>query len=176
VTLEAAARVCPHCGELPGPGVFCAACGRNLSAVQQLPTREEWEATADAPVAEPVDPAAATQDFLARMAAAGNPGAKKLPFVKRKAFERAGKAHCWVVRPVDREDFGERAGHYVAGLVLTVEGDFHVLESQLTGHGQRGFPHYWHTVRQEPAPPPPGEELVAALDVLLAKHKVSEGA
>ena len=36
-------RVCPHCGEPPGEGVFCAACGRNLAAVDRLPTRGEWE-------------------------------------------------------------------------------------------------------------------------------------
>ena len=41
-------RVCPYCGEPPGPGVFCAACGRNLAAVERLPTRAEWEAGASA--------------------------------------------------------------------------------------------------------------------------------
>ena len=47
-------RVCPHCGEPPGDGVFCAACGRNLSAVDRLPTRGEWEiaGTADDAAAE----------------------------------------------------------------------------------------------------------------------------
>jgi len=37
-------RVCPFCGEPPGRGVFCEACGRNLAAVERLPTRAEWEA------------------------------------------------------------------------------------------------------------------------------------
>ena len=42
--MSADTRVCPFCGEPPGTGVFCAACGRNLATVEQLPTRAEWEA------------------------------------------------------------------------------------------------------------------------------------
>jgi len=42
-SMEVDARVCPYCGEPPGSGVFCAACGRNLGAVERLPTRAEWE-------------------------------------------------------------------------------------------------------------------------------------
>src|SRR6478672_10198778 len=49
-------RVCPYCGEPPGPGVFCAACGRNLAAVEQLPTRAEWEAGATAALAPAAGP------------------------------------------------------------------------------------------------------------------------
>jgi hypothetical protein len=40
--MEPAERVCPFCGEPPGVGVFCAACGRNLGAVDRLPRRSEW--------------------------------------------------------------------------------------------------------------------------------------
>ena len=36
-----------------GAGVFCDACGRNLSQVEQLPTRAEWERTASAGASEP---------------------------------------------------------------------------------------------------------------------------
>ena len=43
MTVEPEARVCPHCGEPPGEGVFCAACGCNLAAIDRLPTRAEWE-------------------------------------------------------------------------------------------------------------------------------------
>ena len=72
-------RVCPFCGEPPGAGVFCAACGRNLAHVERLPTRAwEWEGAGD--------PAAATAEFLAAMVAAGNPGAERL--------ERAAAAAC----------------------------------------------------------------------------------
>jgi len=74
--VNADARVCPFCGEPPGVGVFCEACGRNLSAVEQLPTRGEWEAGApvapDESLAERCAEAVAA--FLAAMHAAGDPG------------------------------------------------------------------------------------------------------
>lgn len=35
-------RVCPECGEVSGPGIFCISCGTNLSSVAGLPTRAEW--------------------------------------------------------------------------------------------------------------------------------------
>lgn len=38
-----AVRVCPDCGEVAGSHAFCASCGRNLSGVSRLPTRDEWE-------------------------------------------------------------------------------------------------------------------------------------
>ncbi|MGH2968465.1 MAG: hypothetical protein ACRDK0_05305, partial [Solirubrobacteraceae bacterium] len=41
--MDQSARICPFCGALPGDGLFCAACGRNLSAVERLPTRAEWQ-------------------------------------------------------------------------------------------------------------------------------------
>src|ERR687896_66258 len=34
-------RVCPFCGERPGDGMFCAACGRNLANVERMPTAGE---------------------------------------------------------------------------------------------------------------------------------------
>jgi signal peptidase I len=37
-------RVCPSCGDPAGHGTFCEACGANLSLVDRLPTRAEWEA------------------------------------------------------------------------------------------------------------------------------------
>ena len=36
-------RVCPECGQPAGSQPFCAACGKNLSGVDWLPSREEWE-------------------------------------------------------------------------------------------------------------------------------------
>jgi RNA polymerase subunit RPABC4/transcription elongation factor Spt4 len=39
-----AARVCPECGELAGNQPFCAACGKNLTNEDRLPSRTEWEA------------------------------------------------------------------------------------------------------------------------------------
>ena len=40
--MDAEARVCPFCGNRPGVGVFCEACGRNLQA-SAVTTRAEWE-------------------------------------------------------------------------------------------------------------------------------------
>ena len=37
------ARVCPDCGVPAGSQPFCASCGRNLTTVERLPTRDEWE-------------------------------------------------------------------------------------------------------------------------------------
>jgi hypothetical protein len=38
------ARVCPKCGAPTGSAdAFCASCGQNLTTVQRLPTRDEWE-------------------------------------------------------------------------------------------------------------------------------------
>jgi hypothetical protein len=45
-------RVCPDCGEGAGAQAFCAACGKNLSTVERLPSRAEWEAAHNAPAGE----------------------------------------------------------------------------------------------------------------------------
>ena len=126
-------RVCPFCGEPPGAGVFCAACGRNLANVERLPTRVEWERAEGAG-----DPAAATAEFLAAMAAAGNPGAERL--ARAGGGLRRRFVEGWVIRPVDREDF-DGPKRYEPGLVLTVDGAWHRLDSELRGWGQRDFPH-----------------------------------
>ena len=60
LTMNAGTRVCPFCGERPGPGMFCEACGRSLAAVERLPTREEWDRGGAAPAAAgPLDSAGA---------------------------------------------------------------------------------------------------------------------
>ena len=43
---EGRVRVCPDCGSPAGSQPFCARCGRNLSMVERLPTRSEWERNA----------------------------------------------------------------------------------------------------------------------------------
>lgn len=179
--MDAESRVCPFCGNAPGAGVFCEACGRNLQAVERLPTRAEWEAE------RPVEPQASTADvrplaercaeatagFLAAMRAAGNPGAVKTPIAKRSAFRRAGLVHGWVVRPVDREDF-EEPRRYEPGLVLTVDGSFHRLHSELRGYGQRDFPHYHHTVEPDPIEMPAEERLIGELAAVLKAHGLGD--
>ena len=93
--MDPATRVCPFCGEPPGPGVFCEACGRNLADVERLPTAGEMSSSDGPTVAE----------FLDAMRAAGNPGATDFPSGKPRAFRRAPHLTGWVVVPVDREDF-----------------------------------------------------------------------
>ena len=176
MTGEASERVCPFCGEPPGGSAFCTACGRNLTSVDRLPTRAE-RARADSAARSGEDEtpppsgddsalaarcAEATSAFLAAMRAAGNPGVETFPTPKPSAFRRAGRVEAWVLWPVDREDF-EKPKRYEPGLLLSVEGRFHRLDSELRGWGQRNFPYYAHTASLEPIEMPVGERLLAAL-------------
>ena len=159
--MESGERVCPFCGERPGEGVFCAACGRNLADVERLPSRAEW-----------ARPEVTAEEFLAAMRAAGNPGTTKTPMPRPGLFKRAGEAHGWVVRPVDREDF-EEPKRYEPGLVLTVEGRWYVLQSELRGWGQRSFPSYEHHVDPEPVEPAFDARLGGELAAVLKANGVS---
>jgi hypothetical protein len=173
-------RVCPFCGEPPGAGVFCAACGRNLGAVERLPTRAEWEAGRDEPAAPtPADQgsladrcAAATADFLAAMRAAGCPGTTKTRRQKESLLRRAGHAEGWVVRAVERDDESSPR-RYEPGLVLTTDGDWYQLDNVLRGYGTRDFPRYEHSVGAEPIEPPVDERLPGELAAVLREHGVS---
>ena len=102
--MESDARVCPFCGERPGAGVFCESCGRNLAAVERLPTRAEWE-TAGRSDGRPLDErcAEATGAFLAAMHAAGDPGTGALPLSGRSGPFRTPHVDAWVVRPVQHD-------------------------------------------------------------------------
>jgi hypothetical protein len=161
--------------------MFCAACGRNLEAVERLPTRAQWEserlasAGGDAAARGLAERCAeATAGFLAAMRAAGNPGATKTPMSKQSPFRRAGRAHGWVLRPVDREDF-EEPRRYEPGLVLTVEGRFHRLNSELRGWGQRSFPYYHHTVDPQPIDMPVEARIIGELAAVMRAHGLSAG-
>jgi hypothetical protein len=165
-------RVCPFCGDPPGDGMFCAACGRNLAAVERLPTRAEWEATRPAeaaqadsrPLAERC--AEATAAFLAAMHAAGDPGATKTPIAGRSGFIRTPQVLGWALRAVERdEEVPPR--RYEPGLVLTVEGRFHRLDNELRGWGQRDFPQFHHTVGPDPIEMPVEERLIGELAAVL---------
>jgi hypothetical protein len=169
--MEARARVCAFCGEPPGSGVFCEACGRNLAEVEQLPTRAQWEA--EHPPADDRTPAEATAAFLDAMRAAGNPGVEKIDLAgKSSPFKRTPKVEGWVVRAVDREDF-EEPKRYEPGLVLTVEGAWHVLDNEIRGWGQRDFPQYPKTVRPEPIETPEEGRLLRELAALLEANGVT---
>jgi hypothetical protein len=166
--VDPSTRVCPFCGTPPGSGVFCAACGRNLADVDRLPTFAHWSERAgpDAP-----DVAVATAEFLEAMHGAGDPGATEIPTAKRSAFRRARRLRGWIVRPVDREDF-EKPRRYEPGLVLTVDGRFHRLDSELRGWGQRDFPRYLHTASADPVDPPLDDRLVGELAAVRAANGV----
>jgi hypothetical protein len=177
--MESSARVCPFCGEPPGPGVFCGACGRNLAHVTQLPTRAEWEAERPArsgggggaaPLAERC--ADATAAFLAAMHAAGDPGTTKTPVPSRSTLRRVPQVEGWVLRPVDRDD-DVKPRRYEPGLVLSLDGRFHRLDSELRGWGQRDFPHYHHTVGRDPIEMPVEERLVDELVAVLRENGVA---
>jgi hypothetical protein len=150
-------RVCPFCGRPPGPGVFCEACGRNLAEVERLPTARELTAEPT-----PAELQIAIRDFLDAMRAAGNPATAEIQCGKRRAFGRTPRLTGWIVVPVDREDF-EEPRRYEPGLMLSVAGTWHRLDSELRGWGQRDFPHYEHRVSPDPVEPPASGELVAGL-------------
>jgi hypothetical protein len=167
-------RVCPFCGEPPGPGVFCAACGRNLSSVDQLPTRAEWEAAQPAasadgrPLAERC--AEATAAFLAAMHAAGDPGTTQTPLTGKSGFLKTPSVRGWVVRPVARDKDAEEIEElkrYEPGLVLTVEGAFHRLDSEVRGWGQRDFPRFHDSAAPDPIEMPVDERLIDELAAVL---------
>ena len=150
--------MCPFCGERPGDGMFCAACGRNLANVERLPTAREWSGAPDlaAQLAE------ATAAFLAALRAAGEPGVEEVQAGKPPAFGRPRRMRGWVVRPVDREDF-EKPRRYEPGLFLSADGRFHQLDSELRGWGQRDFPQYHLVASRDPVEPPLEERLLEEL-------------
>jgi hypothetical protein len=101
-------------------------------------------------------------DFLDAMRAAGNPGTVDVQRGKPRVFRRTPHVTGWIVLPVDREDF-EKPRRYEPGLLLTVDGAFHRLDSELRGYGQRDFPRYQHHVSPEPVEDPADERVLAAL-------------
>ena len=101
------------------------------------------------------------------MRAAGNPGTVELDVGKPRAFRRTPRLTGWIVVPVDREDVATPR-HYAPGLVLSVDGTFHRLDSDLRGYGQRDFPQYQHRVSPEAVEPPAGEAVNVALARLRA--------
>jgi hypothetical protein len=148
--------------------VFCEACGRNLSAVERLPSAEEW-ATGGSDAEVAADPAAAVAAFLAAMHEAGDAGATDFPAGKPSLLGRTRQVRGWVVRAVDREDF-EGTKRYEPGLLLTVDGAFHQLDSQLRGWGQRDFPTFHHTASADPIDPPLEPRLVGELNAVRAAN------
>jgi hypothetical protein len=150
--------------------VFCAACGRNLAGVAQLPTRAEWEARRPSPAAPRSDtppPVAGVDAFLAAMRAAGDPGVVTLPESRPGFLGRVRHAHGWVVRPVARNPSDPSSG-YTPGVFLSTDGRVHRLESTSRGWGQRGPQRYFDTVGPElEGAPQEDEDLLADLAAIL---------
>jgi hypothetical protein len=181
-------RVCPYCGEPPGAGVFCAACGRNLAAVERLPTRAEWERGAGGVLSAAVDPgptassappptlsvspSEATSAFLEAMRAAGNPGTTRLPVPdapKEGFLRRTPEVEGWVVRPVVWDDRDDPKRHE-PGLLLTTGGTYHRIDSQIRGWGQRNFPVFHDTAAAGALDAPDDGRLPADLYAVLREH------
>ena|SRR5215207_576178 len=176
--MESDVRVCPFCGNRPGVGMFCDACGRNLATVERLPTRAEWETAGSSSAAAKPDPrpmgercAEATAAFLAAMHAAGDPGAAKTPMSGGSGLRRARRVQGWVLRPVHREH--DDPLHYEAGLVVTTDGRFHRLESEVRGWGQRDFPRYHDSVNPHAIDMPVEERLIGELAAVLRDNGVA---
>jgi hypothetical protein len=137
--------------------MFCESCGRNLTMVERLPTAEDLAA----PV--PVSLETAIRDVLDTM-----PATVEIQRGKRRAFGRTPRLTGWIVVPVDREDLdGPR--RYEPGVMLSVDGMFHRLDSELRGWGQRDFPQYEHRVSVDPVEVQASEGLLAGLARLRGK-------
>ena len=165
--MESEVRVCPFCGQRPGGGIFCEACGRSLSAVERLPTRAEWESGTSASTSLAESCAAATAAFLDAMRAAGCPGAAKAPLPGGSGLRRTRRPNAWVLRPVGRDDPDPWHYEYEPGLLLTTEGRFHRLKSEVRGWGQARFPVYLDTADPEPIEMPVDERLIEELAAVL---------
>jgi hypothetical protein len=160
--------------------MFCDACGRHLSAVERLPTRGEWEieqsvsaTTASDARALPDRCAAATATFLAAMRAAGNPGAAKAALPGGSGLRRARRPHAWVLRRVHRENDDPLHYAYQPGLLLTTEGRFHRIESEVRGWGQARFPLYVDVPHPDPIEMPVEERLIEEFAAVLRDNDVS---
>jgi hypothetical protein len=176
--MDSNVRVCPYCGQPPGSGMFCDACGRNLSQVERVPTRAEWETDPSARAGPPPESsslsdrcAAATAAFLAAMRAAGDPGAAKTPLRGGSVLRRSPRA--WVLREVHRKNDDPTHYDYEPGLALTTEGRFHRLESEVRGWGQARFPVYVDSAAPDPIAMPVEERLIEELAALLREHDVT---
>jgi hypothetical protein len=177
--VDPGARVCPFCGEPPGPGIFCEACGRNLAGVERLPTRLTWERErAGAP--DPAGPstsataADAVAGFVAAMHAAGDAGATKMPRAEPGFLGVTKQVRGWIVRAVGRGDDDE-PGRYEPGLFVSVDGHLHRLDSATRGWGQRAGLAYVDLVGPEMVEPPHAERLAGELAAVLQANGIDSG-
>jgi hypothetical protein len=106
------------------------------------------------------------------MHAAGDPGTVKKPMSGGSGFRRRREIDVWVVRPVHRENDEDidKLRHYDPGLVLTTEGRFHRLDSEVRGWGQRDFPTFYESIPPDPIDMPVEERLLGELAAILGAH------
>jgi hypothetical protein len=107
------------------------------------------------------------------MHAAGDPGAEKTSFRGGSGLRRRPRA--WVVREVVRTNEDPRHYAYEPGLILTTDGRFHRLESEVRGWGQARFPLYVDTATPDPIELPVDARLIDELAALLRAHDVAAG-
>jgi hypothetical protein len=74
-----------------------------------------------------------------------------------------------VVRPVHREH-DDDPSRYERGLVVTTQGRFHRLDSEVRGWGQRDFPRYHDTVDPDSIDMPVEERLIDELAAVLREN------
>jgi hypothetical protein len=91
-----------------------------------------------------------------------------MPVSGKSGFLRAPTLSGWVVRPVHREESDEieNLRNYEPGLVLTTDGAFHRIDSEVRGWGQRDFPRYHDSADPNPIEMPVDERLIEELAAL----------
>jgi hypothetical protein len=115
--------------------------------------------------------AAATAAFLTAMHAAGDPGAVKTSFLGGSLLRRRPRA--WILRQVRRTNDDPIHYAYEPGLVLTTEGRFHRLESEVRGWGQARFPVFVDAAAPDPIEMPVEARLIEELAAVLRDHGVT---
>jgi hypothetical protein len=91
-------------------------------------------------------------------------------------FGRTLHARGWVVRPARHDDPEHAPSRFEPGLFLSLSGDFHRLDSEVRGWGQRTFPVFHPVVAAEPADPPDDDRLRDDLAALLREHGAGDDA
>jgi hypothetical protein len=75
----------------------------------------------------------------------------------------------WVVRRVVWDDRDNPRNHQ-PGLLLTPDGTYHRIDSQIRGWGQRNFPVFYDTAAADALDPPDDARLAADLGGVLREH------
>ena len=94
-----------------------------------------------------------------------------MPTSGGSGWRRARKLDAWLLRAVHRASDDEPT-RYVPGLVITVEGRFHRLVSEVRGWGQRDFPRFYDTIDAEPIDMPVEERLPDELAAVLRANAI----